>query len=78
MNIIRGNSFTIFALFKSIVMYPVLAEFILFMTAGLMMMVSEITGGDRDWEIAVKGVASMFFVYPLALILNVLAEIAVP
>jgi len=73
MNLIRGNSFTIFALFKSIVMYPVLAEFILFMTAGLMMMVSEITGGDRDWEIAVKGVASMFFVYPLALILNVLA-----
>ncbi|MBR5904671.1 MAG: hypothetical protein IKZ49_04020 [Alphaproteobacteria bacterium] len=73
MDIVRGNPFTIFALFKSIIMYPVLAEFILFMTAGLMMMVSEITGGDRDWEIAVKGVASMFFVYPLALILNVLA-----
>lgn len=73
MNIVRGNPFTIGALFKSLIMYPVLAEFILFMTAGLMMMVSEITGGDRDWEIAVKGVASMFFVYPLALILNVLA-----
>ncbi|MBQ7409545.1 MAG: hypothetical protein IJV03_03200, partial [Alphaproteobacteria bacterium] len=50
-----------------------LAEFVLFMTAGLMMMVSEITGGDRDWEIAVKGIASIFFVYPFALVLNALA-----
>ena len=37
------------------------------------MLVSEITGGERDWEIAVKGIASIFFIYPLALILNSLA-----
>ncbi len=71
--IVRGEPFTIFTLFKSLIMYPILAEFVLFMTAGLMMMVSEITGGDRDWEIAVKGIASIFFVYPVALVLNVLA-----
>ena len=46
---------------------------LLFVFAGLMMLVSEITSGDRDWEIAVKGIASIFFVYPLALILNTLA-----
>lgn len=72
-NLVRGDSFTIFGLFKSLVMYPMFAEFILFMTAGLMMMVSEITGGERDWEIAVKGIASIFFVYPVALVLNALA-----
>ena len=72
-DIVQGNPFTIFALFKSLIMYPILAEFVLFMTAGLMMMVSEITGGDRDWEIAVKGIASMFFVYPFALILNAIS-----
>lgn len=71
--LVRGESFTIFSLFKSLIMYPILAEFVLFMTAGLMMMVSEITGGDRDWEIAVKGIASIFFVYPFALVLNALA-----
>lgn len=72
-DLVRGDSFTIFGLFKSLVMYPIFAEFILFMTAGLMMMVSEITGGERDWEIAVKGIASIFFVYPVALVLNTLA-----
>lgn len=72
-DLVRGDSFTIFGLFKSLVMYPIFAEFILFMTAGLMMMVSEITGGERDWEIAVKGIASIFFVYPVALVLNALA-----
>lgn len=71
--LVRGEYFTIFTLFKSLIMYPILAEFVLFMTAGLMMMVSEITGGDRDWEIAVKGIASIFFVYPVALVLNALA-----
>lgn len=71
--LVRGEHFTIFTLFKSLIMYPILAEFVLFMTAGLMMMVSEITGGDRDWEIAVKGIASIFFVYPVALVLNALA-----
>ncbi|MBR3510943.1 MAG: hypothetical protein IKN73_02675 [Alphaproteobacteria bacterium] len=73
MNLYRGDAFTIFSLFKAIVMYPVLAVLLLFSAAGLMMLVSEITGGERDWEIAVKGIASIFFVYPLALLLNTLA-----
>ena len=73
--LIRGgfDMFAIFSLFKAIVVYPVLAVMLLFIFAGLMMLVSEITGGERDWEIAVKGIASIFFVYPLALILNALA-----
>lgn len=73
LHLIRGNPFTIFSLFRALVVYPVLAVIVLFVCAGLMMLVSEVTGGDRDWEIAVKGIASMFFIYPLALILNSLA-----
>ena len=38
-----------------------------------MMLVSEITGGERDWEIAIKGLASVFFIYPVILVLNALA-----
>lgn len=74
-NLIRGgfDAFSIFSLFKAIVIFPILAVMLLFIFAGLMMLVSEITGGERDWEIAVKGIASIFFVYPLALILNALA-----
>lgn len=74
-NIIRGgfDMFAVFSLLKAIVIYPVLAVMLLFIFAGLMMLVSEITGGERDWEIAVKGIASIFFIYPLALILNALA-----
>ena len=73
MNLVRGDVFTIFSLFKAIIICPVLAVLLLFIGAGLMMLVSEITGGERDWEIAVKGIASIFFVYPLALLLNTLA-----
>lgn len=73
LNLVRGDVFTIFSLFKSLIVYPVLAVILLFVFAGLMMLVSEVTGGDRDWEIAVKGIASMFFIYPLALILNSVA-----
>ena len=40
---------------------------------GLLMLVSEITGGERDWEIAIKGLASIMFVYPAILVLNALA-----
>ena len=69
-NLIRGDVFTIYSIFKAIVIYPVLAVMLLFIFAGLMMLVSEIAGGDRDWEIAVKGIASIFFIYPLALLLN--------
>ena len=38
-----------------------------------MMMVSEITGGERDWEIAIKGLASIFFIYPAILVLDACA-----
>lgn len=73
-NLIRDEAvFTMFSLFRAIVIYPMLAIFMLFICAGLMMLVSEVTSGDRDWEVAVKGVASIFFVYPLALICNALA-----
>lgn len=67
------DAFHVFSLLKAIVIYPVLAVMLLFIFAGLMMLVSEITGGERDWEVAVKGIASIFFIYPLALILNALA-----
>ena len=73
LNLVRGDVFTIFSFFRALIIYPVLAVILLFVFAGLMMLVSEVTGGDRDWEIAVKGIASMFFIYPLALILNTLA-----
>lgn len=73
LHLIWGNAFTIFSLFRALVVYPVLAVIILFLCGGLMMLVSEVTGGDRDWEIAIKGIASMFFIYPMALILNALA-----
>ena len=67
------DAFNVFSLLKAIVIYPVLAVILLFIFAGLMMLVSEITGGERDWEVAVKGISSIFFIYPLALILNALA-----
>lgn len=73
LHLLRGNPLTVFSLFKAVIIYPVLAVVVLFIFAGLMMLVSEITSGDRDWEIAVKGIASIFFVYPMALILNALA-----
>ena len=74
-NLIRDGfyAFNVFSLLKAIVIYPVLAVILLFIFAGLMMLVSEITGGERDWEVSVKGIASIFFIYPLALILNALA-----
>ncbi len=74
-NLIRGglDVFTIVSLFKAIVVFPVVAVMLLFVFAGLMMLVSEITAGERDWEVAVKGIASIFFVYSLAVLLNALA-----
>ena len=73
MGLCRGNPLTVFSLFKTVMVYPFLAIVLLFICGGLMMLVSEITGGERDWEIAIKGIASIFFVYPLALLLNALA-----
>jgi peptidoglycan/LPS O-acetylase OafA/YrhL len=72
-NLIGGNTVTFTTVFVKLVMYPMIAVGVLFMFAGLMMMFAEITGGNRDWEIAIKGIASIFFMYPLILILDSLA-----
>jgi len=54
-------------------LYPPIAVGVLFVFAGLMMLFSEVAGGTRDWEIAVKGVSSLFFMYPAILVLDALA-----
>lgn len=68
-----GATITISSVFSAVIIIPVLAVTMLFVMGGLLMLVSEITGGERDWEIAIKGLASVFFVYPAILILNSLA-----
>lgn len=73
MHLIGGATITIGAVFTAIVIVPVLAVALLFIMGGLMMMVSEITGGERDWEIAIKGLASIFFIYPAILVLDACA-----
>ena len=71
--LLGGATITIGAIFTAIIVVPVLAVALLFVFGGLMMLVSEITGGERDWEIAIKGLASVFFIYPVILVLNALA-----
>ena len=71
--LIGGATITLGAIFTAIIIVPVLAVTLLFVMGGLMMLVSEITGGERDWEIAIKGLASIFFIYPAILVLNALA-----
>lgn len=71
--LIGGATITLGSIFTAIIIVPVLAVALLFVMGGLMMLVSEITGGERDWEIAIKGLASIFFIYPVILILNALA-----
>lgn len=73
LRLIGGATVTFGAVFTAIIIVPVLAVALLFILGGLMMMVSEITGGERDWEIAIKGLASIFFIYPAILVLNALA-----
>ena len=73
LRLIGGATITIGAVFTAIIIVPVLAVALLFVMGGLLMLVSEITGGERDWEIAIKGLASVFFVYPVVLVLNALA-----
>ncbi|MBO5704643.1 MAG: hypothetical protein J6R99_01345 [Alphaproteobacteria bacterium] len=68
-----GATITLGSIFTAIIIVPVLAVALLFVLGGLMMLVSEITGGERDWEIAIKGLASVFFIYPVILVLNALA-----
>ena len=72
-NMMTGASFTIGALFNALIITPVIAVGILFVMGGLLMLVSEITGGERDWEIAIKALASVFFMYPVILGVNALA-----
>ena len=71
--LIGGATITFGSIFTAIIIVPVLAVTLLFVMGGLMMLVSEITGGERDWEIAIKGLASIFFIYPVILVLNALA-----
>lgn len=71
--LIGGATITFGSIFTAIVIVPVLAVTLLFVMGGLMMLVSEITGGERDWEIAIKGLASIFFIYPAILVLNAMA-----
>ncbi|MCL2538380.1 MAG: hypothetical protein FWF34_00450 [Alphaproteobacteria bacterium] len=73
MQLIGGATITFSVVFSKLVVVPVLAVAILFVLGGLLMLVAEITGGERDWEIAVKGLASVFFIYPVILIMNALA-----
>ena len=73
LRLIGGASITLSSVFSAIIVVPVLAVALLFVMGGLMMLVSEITGGERDWEIAIKGLASVFFIYPVILVLNALA-----
>ena len=70
---LTGASFTIGSLFSALIITPVMAVGILFVMGGLLMLVSEVTGGERDWEIAIKALASVFFMYPVILVLNALA-----
>lgn len=73
LRLIGGATITIGSVFTALIIVPVLAVALLFVFGGLMMLVSEITGGERDWEIAIKGLASVFFIYPVVLVLNALA-----
>lgn len=73
LRIIGGATITLGAVFSALIIVPVLAVTLLFVFGGLLMLVSEITGGERDWEIAIKGLASIFFIYPAILVLNALA-----
>lgn len=68
--LIGGATITIGSVFSALIIVPVLAVALLFVMGGLLMLISEITGGERDWEIAIKGLASVFFMYPVILILN--------
>lgn len=71
--LIGGATITINSVFTAVVIVPVIAVALLFIGGGLLMLVSEMTGGERDWEIAIKGLASIFFIYPVILVLNAVA-----
>ena len=70
-----GATITIGAIFTAIIIVPVLAVALLFVMGGLMMLMSEITGGERDWEIAIKGLASVFFIQNWDVIKSEMAKV---
>jgi hypothetical protein len=72
-NLASGATVTFAGAFVKLAAYPMIAVGVLFVFAGLMMMFAEVTGGNRDWELAVKGTSSIFFMYPAVLILDALA-----
>ena len=73
LRLVGGATITINSVFTAVVIVPVIAVALLFVGGGLLMLVSEITSGERDWEIAIKGLASIFFIYPVILVLNAMA-----
>jgi len=73
LQLLGGATVTFSVVFSKLIIVPVLAVAILFVMGGMLMLVAEITGGERDWEIAIKGLASIFFIYPVILVLNALA-----
>ncbi|MDR2685382.1 MAG: YIP1 family protein [Rickettsiales bacterium] len=70
---VGGQSITLGNLFSQFITTPLIALLILFAFAGIMMLVAEITHGDRDFEVCIKGLASIFFLYPVMLVLYALA-----
>ena len=73
LNWLRGATPTVGGIFTALIVTPVLAVGILFVMGGLLMLMTEIADGERDWEIAIKGLASVFFMYPVILVVNSLA-----
>lgn len=71
--LIFGGTVSFWSAFAKIALFPIIAVGVLFVFSGLVMMGAEITGGHRDWELAVKGTSSLFFMYPVILILDSLA-----
>ncbi|MDR0803682.1 MAG: hypothetical protein LBO08_01145 [Rickettsiales bacterium] len=71
--LLGGATLTLSSVFLQLIVVPVIAVALLFLLGGVMMLITEISGGQRDWEIAVAGLASVFFVYPIMLVLNALA-----
>ena len=71
--LVAGQTVAFWGFFTKLVIFPLIAVIVLFVFAGLMMLFSEIAGGTRDWELAVKGISSIFFMYPVILVINSLA-----
>lgn len=73
LQLMHGNPTTVGTLFSEFITTPIIALILLFSLAGIMMLIAEVTHGDRDFETALKGLASIFFLYPVMLVLYALA-----